>query len=93
MHFAIDSVEQGSEEPQEPAQVEDPWVSFYNLILLMKFGCALSYRSWIDTLVALELLFGLSLWILLLEIGRQLWLGVDVVHGRWSSDRKTTERP
>jgi hypothetical protein len=36
----------------------------------MILDCELGYMSWIATLVALELLSGLSLWILLLEIGR-----------------------
>jgi hypothetical protein len=32
-----------------------------SFILIMILGCALGYRSWIDTLVALRQLFGLSL--------------------------------
>jgi hypothetical protein len=43
-------------------------LAFY--ILIMILGCALGYRSWCDTLVALRQLFDLSLLTLLLEIGR-----------------------
>jgi hypothetical protein len=42
----------------------------YIYILIMILGCALGYRSCIDTLVALRQLFGRSLWTLLLEIGQ-----------------------
>jgi hypothetical protein len=90
MHFAIDHAEQGHEELSEPAQVEDantkqeqskPWcihppsLNFvYKYILIMILDCALGCRSWIDTLVTLELLSNLSiltLWLTLwLEIGR-----------------------
>jgi hypothetical protein len=41
-------------------------------------------------LVILRLLSDPSLLTLLLEIGRCLWLGVNVGHGRWPSGRKTT---
>jgi hypothetical protein len=44
-------------------------------------------------LVALRCLSDLSLWTLLLEIGRYLWLGIDVGHGRWPSGWKITWRP
>jgi hypothetical protein len=84
MHFVIDHAEQGPEEPSELVQVEDtnpeqeqgkpkciwpPSLNFvYNYILFMILECALGYRNWIDTLVALWLLSNPPLWILLLEI-------------------------
>jgi hypothetical protein len=46
-----------------------PGIFSYIYIIIMILGCALGYRSWIDTLVALELLSNLSLLTLLLEIG------------------------
>jgi hypothetical protein len=42
-------------------------LSYY--ILIMILGCALDYRSWLDTLVALQQL-------------SDLWLGIDVGYGR-----------
>jgi hypothetical protein len=49
-------------------------LSYY--ILIMILGCALDYRSWLDTLVALQQL-------------SDLWLGIDVGYGRWLSGQKT----
>jgi hypothetical protein len=46
-----------------------------------------------DVIVALGLLSNpplLNLWI---EIGRWLWLGIDVGYGRWLSGWKITWRP
>jgi hypothetical protein len=42
-----------------------------------------------DVVVALGLLSNPPLLILWLEIGRYLWLGGDVGHGRWPSGQKT----
>jgi hypothetical protein len=46
-----------------------------------------------DAVVALGLLSNPPLLILWQEIGRLLWLDVDVGHGRWLSGRKTTWQP
>jgi hypothetical protein len=59
----------------------------------MILDCALGCRSWIDTLVVLRYLSDLSLLALWLEVGRYLWLGVDVGLGRRPSGRKTTWQP
>jgi hypothetical protein len=53
----------------KPRCIQPPSLSFiYNFILVMILECALDYKSWIDTLVALGLLSSLSLWTILLEI-------------------------
>jgi hypothetical protein len=59
----------------------------------MNLDCALSCRSWIDTLVALNLL---SQSFLVDPIARDRsieWLGVNVGYGRWLSGRNTTWQP
>jgi hypothetical protein len=66
---------------------------WHNYILIIILACALGYRSWIDAVAALGSLSNPPLLILWLEIGRELWLGVDVGYGRWLSGRKTTWRP
>jgi hypothetical protein len=45
-----------------------------------------------DVVVTLGLLSNPPLLILWLEIGRCLWLDVDIGHDRWPSGRKTTWR-
>jgi hypothetical protein len=86
LHITIDPTEQEPEELQEPTQVEETnpeqeqgkpqciWPSSLNFIYLylsiMILACALSCTSWMDVVVALDLLFDPPLLIIWLKIGR-----------------------
>jgi hypothetical protein len=64
-----------------------------NFFILLILACAIGYRSCIEVVVALVSLSNTHLLILWLEIGRQLWLGIIIGHGRGSSGQKSMWRP